>query len=683
MTIQHSSEFTRWLYDGQCRFHKAYSQDPTITGLIMTHLVGRIITIGVTLLLHAEAVCKIAAACFAFIQKIFATSNEEILQIVERSFENSKAAYVGSWNSFRAIFDRSILNVETPEVMPEPLTPPEEILLADDFEPLYAMLPQENVAEIVNQEALQIALQAEPAVPHQQLPVQEPQQFNAVLHIHEDDPLEDLDPVDEEVQFAQVLPLAPIAHHQPQPAQEQQHFKEIPNINDDPLEDFDPVDEEVQLAQIRPFAPIAHHQPQPAQEQQHFKEIPNINDDPLEGLVDEEVQFAQVLPFASIAHHQLQPAQEQPQLYAVHDEEMQIDPSAEDFILVTLPLQKKNLITSIPLVEDEKLPPIDDDEEINRSQKPDLEIDLPQPLPLPQKPNRISVANLLREENARAIRAISPAKALQYVSGAHLVPNQQWEFSQGVIGSYKISQGVFGSYKVGGCHFTNGQQGTEHLVTDFILNVKGVKGIEDEEVPKFPLIGIFDPKGSKATQFIQAHLSEALQKHLSVYNADGLIAEGIWNGITSAFSQLNTLFLQKFPQYPNNGSSATFVMELDKRIWIASIGSTRAALSNGGQAIQCTGNTSALRFGKGESSQPSITCYPMEHIAKNSHLLIGTEGLFAEAGTETLVSFLHQHQNLEPLELARDIVYSVSQVRKESLACFVMSLESVKWEYFS
>ncbi|MBX7067094.1 MAG: protein phosphatase 2C family protein [Parachlamydiales bacterium] len=107
-TIQSCSEFTRNIYNFQCGFHKKYAEDATLNGVIMTHLVGRVITIGVTLLLHAEAVCRAVAACFKNIQKVFSMTNEELIQ-GGSDLEFSKAAYNGSWKSFKAIFDPSIL----------------------------------------------------------------------------------------------------------------------------------------------------------------------------------------------------------------------------------------------------------------------------------------------------------------------------------------------------------------------------------------------------------------------------------------------------------------------------------------------------------------------------------------------------------------------------------------------
>ncbi|MDE3048107.1 MAG: hypothetical protein KGI83_07165, partial [Verrucomicrobiota bacterium] len=70
MTTVQCSDFTRNLYQLQINFDAQYRADSSATGLVMRHLVSRIISVGVTLLLHAEAVCRVVAVCFQNIRQI-------------------------------------------------------------------------------------------------------------------------------------------------------------------------------------------------------------------------------------------------------------------------------------------------------------------------------------------------------------------------------------------------------------------------------------------------------------------------------------------------------------------------------------------------------------------------------------------------------------------------------------
>src|SRR3990167_9551880 len=105
-TTQSCSNFARRIYDYQCEFHKNNSRDPSFSGFIMTQLVGRVITISVTLLLHAEAVCRAVAVCFLTIRDSCSKTNEELLN--EHKVECTKA-YGDSLKSFFSLFNRKVL----------------------------------------------------------------------------------------------------------------------------------------------------------------------------------------------------------------------------------------------------------------------------------------------------------------------------------------------------------------------------------------------------------------------------------------------------------------------------------------------------------------------------------------------------------------------------------------------
>lgn len=106
------SSFTHRLYGFQCDFHKAHSKESTLSGKFMTHCVGRVISIAVTLLLHAEAVYRAVAICFLVIRDSFFMTNEELLSLRRK---NCVQAYEGSLKSFYSLVNRDILNTQIAE----------------------------------------------------------------------------------------------------------------------------------------------------------------------------------------------------------------------------------------------------------------------------------------------------------------------------------------------------------------------------------------------------------------------------------------------------------------------------------------------------------------------------------------------------------------------------------------
>ena len=81
---------------------------------------------------------------------------------------------------------------------------------------------------------------------------------------------------------------------------------------------------------------------------------------------------------------------------------------------------------------------------------------------------------------------------------------------------------------------------------------------------------------------------------------------------------------------------------------------------------------------KGLTREPSITCIPKAEILPNSHLVIATRGVFEKTSQGSIVNYVHEKRDREPLDLAHDIVYSVESGRSEnpSLSCLIVKLES-------
>ncbi len=114
---QQMSQTTRELYDYERSYLTKASRDISFVGKVKTHLVGRALTLGVSLLLHAEAVSRAVYICFLTLRDSFSRPNRELL--LQQKIECS-TAYNASLQSFWAIFSQHILkNWEEPKKFSE------------------------------------------------------------------------------------------------------------------------------------------------------------------------------------------------------------------------------------------------------------------------------------------------------------------------------------------------------------------------------------------------------------------------------------------------------------------------------------------------------------------------------------------------------------------------------------
>ncbi len=98
---QQMSSLTRRLSDFECKYLQDTSQNRLLARKMKTHLAGRAVTFVISLILHAEAVCRAVYICFLIIGKIFSRPHKDLLRM---EWEKCSSAYCMSWRSFWTSF---------------------------------------------------------------------------------------------------------------------------------------------------------------------------------------------------------------------------------------------------------------------------------------------------------------------------------------------------------------------------------------------------------------------------------------------------------------------------------------------------------------------------------------------------------------------------------------------------
>ena len=114
---------------------------------------------------------------------------------------------------------------------------------------------------------------------------------------------------------------------------------------------------------------------------------------------------------------------------------------------------------------------------------------------------------------------------------------------------------------------------------EFIIQGQSYKG---------ELFGVFDGHGGKeASQYVKDHLVEylttALQK--AVGNGETLTEEHIFKALKTCCQELDKAYAKTNKR---DGTTATFTLILEDKIWVANVGDSRTVLSNNKIAYQLT-----------------------------------------------------------------------------------------------
>lgn len=302
----------------------------------------------------------------------------------------------------------------------------------------------------------------------------------------------------------------------------------------------------------------------------------------------------------------------------------------------------------------------------------------------------LDIQRKLREELERAQAAMQIERDKAFV------------YREGGLGD--IEKTAVGLYQTGTCHYIGRRETMEdeHLTAFFVLT------IGDREIPVH-LFAVFDGHGGNQTaQFLKEELAGELAKILLEFNPEELTDEGIWNALKLVFVRLNDRFKE------NSGSTATALMILDGKAWVANVGDSRTILvKNGGitvalsedakpsterfkkgiekrggyvlnkQIIQGAWGLAVARavgdhvFGRSVSTRAKITVIPLSEIGEDSHFVLACDGIFDVASSKQIGAAVHENRKVSAEVLARNIVNSAySAGSQDNLSIMIIEVPS-------
>lgn len=272
-----------------------------------------------------------------------------------------------------------------------------------------------------------------------------------------------------------------------------------------------------------------------------------------------------------------------------------------------------------------------------------------------------------------------PLKAFQYSEGSFTTPIHTEEVQ-------------VGNRRVGIAHAQGRRDSMEdaHLATEFEVEIAG---------RKYPvqLFGIFDGHGGPdAAQYVRDHLSQEVHEALIENNPEKLSKAGVWKALKKACVRINLSLKDQCPQMSfDQGTTATFALMLNHKLWTANVGDSRTLLDNHGtvEQLSCDAKPNVGRFHRGIrkrggrvidvvgvprvngdlavarsfgdnrlngaiSARPKITMKRMGKITPGSNLILCCDGVTDVARTRDLASAAHAQRFTPPAAFAGHCVQS-------------------------
>ena len=112
------SAMTRGLTEYRDEFFTGTALEPSLPKKAVSALAGKVLALAISLILHAEAVCRGVYICFLIIRETFSSTNEELLKNLK---QEASIAYTESLRSFFGLFHEKMItqNLDLPRTRPK------------------------------------------------------------------------------------------------------------------------------------------------------------------------------------------------------------------------------------------------------------------------------------------------------------------------------------------------------------------------------------------------------------------------------------------------------------------------------------------------------------------------------------------------------------------------------------
>lgn len=634
------SSLTKDLREFENDYYEKASQETGVSGFLKTKAIAPLVTFGVSLILHAEAVCRAVIICFLSIKNSFSQTNEELL---EKQRKECSIAYSESIAAFFSIFSKTI------STLPK---------------------PAKQLVELVAEKAPKPVAEAPPARLREAVP-EEPVLAAVLLG-----PVHDLDP-------------APVERRPDAPAEDE--FVDVQQDRDEPPHAVDRLSEEGELVEeqhevqshssgvlVESPRPPSRRSNNPSQGFEAIDELPAapapLDVTELEGN-GQMPQAPKTTPAAGPLSETSEP------VYVEDDASSFTDGSLVDLDPMTKAVVfDSGVYSEVPVgaVRDPFAGFLPRDPAEKREQAF---------MRATRVLNEQEATERLNEAIIRANVDISKAPTQQkYIPGDDAqIGNMYWD----------VSRPAQRGWSVGLCQYIGPNK--QFTIVDKLT-------FKDAELfaPLFGIFD--PQNGLHAAQYLSAKLRPTLETYLCSSDIDKLSTGVIYNRLSQAIQQLNTQFIAEQRPLTDHGASMGVILILGGFIWCVQLGNVTVMVDDGEKPVQMTrkcnpklpefrtmveelGGTvdaqgrvdgklnMATVFGRrdivGVSRQPLITRYPLSKLKAGAQIAIANEAVLKEdLSSKVLFDWMAQNRKTEVHELAHGIVNSTQKLSHSS--CLVI-----------
>lgn len=299
-------------------------------------------------------------------------------------------------------------------------------------------------------------------------------------------------------------------------------------------------------------------------------------------------------------------------------------------------------------------------------------------------PKKVSVCNQRARTQQVYEKSLKNSK-IQFIFKAGSLPTQalcdgQWKKIDSMAGK-SLDGSLIGAATCEGCCHANEDT--------FMLS--DLQFISGGKLQTAKVLAVFDGhRGTSTSQFLKKYTCDFLSKSLEKSCVKDLTDEGIVIALENCFKSLDQAYSGR------DGSTATLAFIINKKVWVANVGDSRAVLVNeketiqlsedaipglpyyrtqieqrGGKVTQDNDGTYRINYRLSmarvigdhdfvsATSQAEVTCYPIKE--KNSYIVIASDGLTEIATSNEIgkaVQCMHSSGE-HPRTMAHRLVYSV------------------------